>query len=218
MRSIILVFIISVVILIAAIIIKNTDFYYDYEYKFKDEIFKFVKENHELLEKAPEEIKSLDHSTFYISTTEKRNIKGQLLYYNIEDNPDYNNISGLYSGIVKTDGSKAYTSLKNDVISEVLDLSCVKSIDIVSEPRFFMGFYYGGELTGKMIYYGYYYTEDNLPIGYAGKDVSLTKSGNGWTWKEPVNSDNINTERITDNNIYYTERITDNWFYYKMRW
>ncbi len=177
----------------------------DNENMFKGDIFKLVKDNLELLEKAPGEIKGLDRQAFFISTTEKRDIEGQLLFYNMEDSSDYDSISGLYMGAVNEDGSGSFSGLENSVLSEVLGIDGVSSIRIVSDPRFTMSFYCGGELTGKAIFYGFYYTEDGLPIGFKGEDVSLTESGGGWTWKGEDSREN-----------YYTEKISGNWFYYKM--
>lgn len=60
-------------------------------------------------------------------------------------------------------------------------------------------FFCGGK--GMDDYYGFYYVEDDTPIGWEGEKYKLIQSGAGWRdeWDE-----------------YYTERIRENWFYYEM--
>ena len=170
------------------------------------EIAKIVKENQELLDCVPGEIKKLNYSSCTISTTEKNSIESQLFPYDALLNSNYKDIQGLYV----QDGSNSIFSLKNDVLSEVLNINGVMKISNgVSDNRFFINFDCGGEGFGSaMNYHGFYYTQDNLRIGWEGEAVDLTQNDKGWLWKEAEDSDNI----------YYTERISDNWFYYKMSW
>lgn len=181
-------------------------------YLSKQEIIKVVKENQDLLDRVPDEIKNLSYPSCAISTTEKISIERQLSPYNDndKDNSNYRDIQGLYLQIVNEDGSNSFFSLRNDVLSEVLNISGVMEIDTsASDNRFFISFDCGGKGFGSvMTYYGFYYTQDDLPIGWGGEDVDLAQNSTGWTLKESEDSDNI----------YYTERITDNWFYYEMSW
>ncbi|MCB2291352.1 hypothetical protein LGK97_16620 [Clostridium sp. CS001] len=54
------------------------------------------------------------------------------------------------------------------------------------------------------LYTGFYYTSVDEPTGFQGVTHNLTKTKNGWEWKE-LNGDNFD----------YTEKITDYWYYYK---
>ena len=54
------------------------------------------------------------------------------------------------------------------------------------------------------LYTGFYYTSVDEPTGFQGATHKLTKTKNGWEWREP-NGDNFD----------YTEKITENWYYYK---
>ena len=54
-------------------------------------------------------------------------------------------------------------------------------------------------------YKGFYYSPDDIPLGYQGADIPLTPSGRGWRWEE-----------ADGDNRYFTEQIRAHWFYYEM--
>lgn len=107
-----------------------------------------------------------------------------------------------YGSIRITKNSNSNTK----VFKDVFDLGIIKHIDTdFNDKRFNIFFYCYGEGFGSaMSYYGFYYTEDNLPIGWEGWDVNFTAKGDGWTAEEP--------------DSYYTEMITEKWFYYEIHW
>lgn len=53
-------------------------------------------------------------------------------------------------------------------------------------------------------YCGFYYTPEDRPMGYQGKDMELTAKNSGWGWQDPNGGE------------YYTQRIRSRWFYYEM--
>jgi len=155
---------------------------------------------------VPGEIKKLNIRSFTISTTEKRPIEDQLIG---EDGSQYSGIKGLYLHMAHADGENDFADLKNDVFSRLLNIDGIMEIeDGMAGSRFFIDFDCGGTGFGSaMTYYGFYFTEDNLPIGWDGEEVDLQHKGDGWTYKEG-----------DSDNIYYTERIRDHWYYYEMHW
>jgi len=174
----------------------------------KEEIIKLVNDNIDLLNKVPDEIKKIDKQGFFISTTDKRPIE-----YEIPPDTSstvFEDINGLYMEVIDEDDNVSFTSLKNDIFSGVFDIDGVMGIDFwYSEEHFSVTFNCGGTGFGNATSdFGFYYAEDNLPVCMYGSDELMARSGDGWTWQDEKNS----------NNIYYTERITENWFYYRMDW
>lgn len=174
----------------------------------KAEIFRVVKGNQELLTNVPGEVKKLHDSSYSISTTEKRPIEYQLS--SDDQGPSsYQDIKGLYLQVLNDDGSSTFSSLENDVFSDVLRIKDVTAItNGISDSPSFIEFDCSGEGFGSaMTYCGFYYAEDDLPIGWSGENVELTQYEKGWRYEEEGAG-----------NIYYTERILDNWFYYQINW
>lgn len=54
-------------------------------------------------------------------------------------------------------------------------------------------------------YQGFYYSPQNIPLGFQEADMEFIPQENGWYWEE---SDG--------NNRMYTEKITDHWYWYDM--
>ncbi|HIY03666.1 MAG TPA: hypothetical protein H9733_01710 [Candidatus Anaerotignum merdipullorum] len=62
-----------------------------------------------------------------------------------------------------------------------------------------------GGLGSSSKYYGFYYSPQNIPMGYQEQNVKLLENETGWQWSDP-NGDNQ----------YYTEKIADNWYWFEM--
>lgn len=58
----------------------------------------------------------------------------------------------------------------------------------------------------RVLYKGFYYSEDDEPHGFQDVPVEFVKSGNGWSWAE---SEGDNTQ--------YTERIAAHWYWYEAK-
>lgn len=54
-------------------------------------------------------------------------------------------------------------------------------------------------------YCGFYYSPQNIPVGYQEQNVELFKTETGWQWSDP-----------DSDNQYYTEKITDHWYWFEM--
>lgn len=54
-------------------------------------------------------------------------------------------------------------------------------------------------------YEGFYYSENDVPVGFQGVELDFIQDGDGWIWRE-ANGDNCDQ----------TERITEHWFWFKM--
>lgn len=185
--------------LIAFIILKVID---SSDNSYKNEIFKTVKLNHRILEKVPAEIKKLPYGSDYsavISTSDKTPLDN--LFF--PEGKTIENINGMYLYILGPDDAVA-ASLDNDIFLKTLKIKSILEIQRnFASDRFNVFFMCGYNST---TIYGFYYTENNMPIGFNGADVSFKQSGKGYSWQDkeenPLES-------------YYTEKITDNWFYYE---
>jgi hypothetical protein len=167
----------------------------------KDMIIKAVKDNQALLNKVPAEIKGLDDYAMYISIVRKEPIN---------EHPPSSQATKIGKGIEDLylltirNGVFIYSGLQNDVLSEALEITGVRGIkEGESDTRFFVFFDCNGPFDNMVCSCGFYYSEDNRPVGWKGSDYGdeLTPDGNGWK-----------TESEIDN--YYTEKIADNWFYF----
>lgn len=54
---------------------------------------------------------------------------------------------------------------------------------------------------------GFYYSPQNIPLGYHYGEVSFLPYEEGWLWEEE-----------NGNNTIYTEKIVDHWFWFEFRW
>nr|WP_325239344.1 hypothetical protein [uncultured Oscillibacter sp.] len=63
----------------------------------------------------------------------------------------------------------------------------------------------GSGIGSSTVYEGFYYSEDDRPIGFQGTEADFTKDESGWSWEEE-NGDNH--ER--------TEKITARWYWFQM--
>lgn len=200
--------IVSLIVIIVIIFTFTTSCSTFGSYLTKEQIIEVVKNNQELFNKIPVEIKSFKTQLIFISTTEKSPIENEVF----PDEPIPENIKGLYLiQYVGDDYTALISSLKNDLFTQLLNIKGIVSIvgNVSDSGRFSVFFECGGKGFGSaMTYYGFYYTEDNLPIGWLGYDDELVQNGAScWTY----------TEKDSDN-TYYTERIIDNWFYFEMHW
>ena len=63
----------------------------------------------------------------------------------------------------------------------------------------------GSGLGPATTYEGFYYSENNFPIGFQGVELDFVQDGDGWIWRE-TGGDNYDQ----------TERIIEHWFWFKM--
>lgn len=162
----------------------------------KNKIINIVKENSELLNQVPKQINNISNSSLYLNAEKKIAI-------------DYLSIARAYKDkevkctLGNIDKNKyIYQIIQNDVLYNVLQTDDI----IISIRRFYSQ---SGRLciifdcTTLLFYFdGFYYTEDNRPIGWDGEDVDFKENGNQWVYED-------------DQGKYITERIIDHWFYYE---
>lgn len=59
----------------------------------------------------------------------------------------------------------------------------------------------------QSVYKGFYYSHDNIPLGFQGNIIQFNKHKSGWMWTDNhENSDNWE----------YTEKIIDCWYWFEM--
>ena len=63
----------------------------------------------------------------------------------------------------------------------------------------------GTGIGSATVYEGFYYSEDDRPIGFQGTEVDFVRDDTGWSWEE---ADGDNHER--------TEKITARWYWFQM--
>ena len=63
----------------------------------------------------------------------------------------------------------------------------------------------GKGLTPSAVYEGFYYSPQDIPLGFQGTQAEFTADGDGWTWEEPGGD-----------NWEYTEKIQDQWYWFEM--
>ena len=63
----------------------------------------------------------------------------------------------------------------------------------------------GSGLGPVTTYEGFYYSENDVPVGFQGVELDFIQDGDGWIWRE-ANGDNCDQ----------TERISEHWFWFKM--
>lgn len=108
---------------------------------------------------------------------------------------------------VQNNKSELETYIRDMDTSENMDTAIYNNWDVSCYPNSGMVEFlvstkgFGASST----YYGFYYSPQNIPMGYQEQNVELLKNETGWQWSEP-NSDNQ----------YYTEKITDNWYWFEM--
>lgn len=163
----------------------------------KDEITNIVKQNTELLNKATSEVNSIANSSFYLNAEKKSEID----YISITKANLYNRVS---CELNNTDYKKdsIFKIVKNKVLYSVFKLEKVYRIErhYVENGRLSIFF----DINNSLFYFtGFYYTEDNKPIGWEGKDVNFKQNGKLWVYEDK-------------NETYVTEKIIDNWFYYEV--
>ena len=147
----------------------------------QDQVVKLVNENIDTFEEAMEYIKTLDADVFGIK------YENEKVYLN--------------------DSSYTNPEINNEAINKIFDLG-VESIYIKNNNA---EFDCGG--AGREYYTGIIYSDSGEPNSFDldntinNFDISLTKAGDGFEWKEE-NGDNY----------YYCESICGKWYYYQMWW
>ena len=63
----------------------------------------------------------------------------------------------------------------------------------------------GTGIGSSTAYEGFYYSEDDRPIGFQGTELDFVQDGAGWSWREESGD---NHERI--------EKITAHWYWFQM--
>ena len=63
----------------------------------------------------------------------------------------------------------------------------------------------GTGIGSSTAYEGFYYSEDDRPIGFQGTELDFVQDGTSWSWKE---EDGDNCEHI--------EKITAHWYWFRM--
>jgi len=60
-------------------------------------------------------------------------------------------------------------------------------------------------IVSASTYEGFYYSPDDRPIGFQGRELEFTEGPDGWRWEE-IGGDNWN----------YTEKVAEKWYWFKM--
>lgn len=66
-------------------------------------------------------------------------------------------------------------------------------------------FCYGFGIVPASSCKGFYYSPQDVPLGYQGSGQPLTEDGTGWSWEEEAGD-----------HRYYTEKICDKFYFYEM--
>ena len=61
-------------------------------------------------------------------------------------------------------------------------------------------------LVPSSTYSGFYYSPEDVPMGFQSAQVDFAEHGDGWLWEEPEGD-----------NRQYTQRITEHWYWYDVR-
>jgi len=186
---------ISLFILIFLCLLLTSCDFFELPYS-KEEIFNYVKNNQDILNRLPNELLKQNLQLSVISTAKKKPLPEK-----------YKDIKELYLTIVNGKDSEIYVEIKNDFLSEVFNIECISSINSYLSDDMPDIIYFDCGSSGYASVSknnGFYYIENNIPVPGAGIEGELKKSGNGW----------IQTEKDSDN-TYYTEIITNNWYYYE---
>jgi hypothetical protein len=109
--------------------------------------------------------------------------------------------------IVTTNQDLLNECIQNKTYDQLYKIKGIKNITPYTKENneLYIDFYcYGFGIVPSSIYYGFYYSSNDKPMGFQAAPVKLDVDGNGWQWQE-TNGDNY----------YYTEKITSHWYYYK---
>jgi hypothetical protein len=171
------------------------------EHLTQEEIINTVNNNISLLNEAAYEIKNIDNTSFYVNAS----VKTEIDYISILLAPMYNRV--LVS-LIDNDLEKKNMSemIKSETLFKILKIEGINAIERYYSDSGRICILFDCGSSGLSYYYGFYYTQDNEPIGWQGEDVSFKKYKNRWIWKDPEDF----------NRTYITEKITDNWFYFQM--
>lgn len=161
----------------------------------KDEIANIVEQNTELLNEAINEVNTIANSSFHLKAENEKD------YLSITKAQIYNKVS---CKLINTDNYKDNIPkiIKNKILYSVFKIKGIYLIErhYSENGRLCILF----DIKNSLFYnVGFYYSEDNNPIGWEGKDVNFEQNGNQWVYDD-------------EGEKYVTERIIDNWFYYKV--
>jgi hypothetical protein len=97
--------------------------------------------------------------------------------------------------------------IENGTYDKIYRIKGIRNITpyTLNDKELYIDFYcYGFGFVPGSIYYGFYYSSNDEPVGFQAVPVKLEPQGDGWKWKQ-----------IGGDNVYYTEKIAKNWYYYK---
>jgi hypothetical protein len=162
----------------------------------RNEIISIVKENSDLLNEVPNEIEDIAHSSFYLDAEKQMAIDS----LSITKANKYNTVS---CELINFDENKYISkNFKNELLYNILWTKYLYIIQrwYSESGRLCIVF----DCSDSIIYYhvGFYYTQDDQPIGRNGEDIDFKQNGEQWIYE-------------SDGNQYITERIIDHWFYYE---
>lgn len=154
----------------------------------KDEILKLVENKKHELNKAADEISSIDEYITMIGIAEK-----------FDDIDELDDIKGLFnSGIMS--GRQFYSSMNNDNLENLLKDGQIRYITVYPNSICHTSEFPCGVKNSEYDT-GFYYSEANIPL-YRGAAVDFIDDDGGFSYS------------LANGNVFYTEKITDNWYYY----
>lgn len=206
--------IISIILIICISLCFAPSFFEDDSWLYEEEMIDTVKSNTELLNKVPNEIKNIEETRFYVNTLKNSKTTNPSITKTILKN------YVLCTFINANDGKINYFKiLKSEELYNVLELHGIRNVEKHYSHSGRESIIFDCGSSSVMYYFGFYYTEDNEPVGYKGEDMEFIHYKNRWIWSEPEDPENTYSTLFADDliNIYITERICDNWFYFVMR-
>ncbi|NMC57132.1 MAG: hypothetical protein GYA50_07930 [Eubacteriaceae bacterium] len=175
------------------------------EYLTREEIINVVTQNTQLLIESKNEIKNIENTQFYLNA--EKNI--EISYLSVTISPFYNKVIVNPIDNNNLTQKNPYLILKSNVLYKIFKIKGIQEIEryYSKSGRLCIIFDCGNEsFMSSGGYYGFYFTEDNKPIGWEGTDVNFEQDGDQWIYKD---MENYGAK-------YITERIIDNWFYFEM--
>lgn len=206
--------IILIVLIICISLCFAPSFFEDDSWLYEEEMIDTVKSNTELLNKVPNEIKNIEETRFYVYASKISNTINLSITKTAIKNY-------VLCALVNADEGKRYyfKILKSEALYNVLELHGIRSVEKHYSQSGRSSIIFDCGSSSVMYYFGFYYTEDNVPTGYKGEDMEFIHYKNRWIWSESEDPENTYSTLFADDlmHIYITERICDNWFYFVMR-
>lgn len=205
-KSTIIVLIVSAVlvcgVLLKLFMLPAISFVLDMRTPSKNDIFKYVETDSEIILQVIEEVDSLENE--YGTQGFGPHVEG---IGHTDINTYIDEVDGLYIYISDPSLGGSFKDIDNELLESVLNK---KPIYEISRHEEGISFYCGGTGFGSATsYYGFYYSFDGTPKDYwcgteFGSPGLLKPDGEGFSIKNS-----------NDDNYYYTEKITDNFYYYE---